>query len=82
MAEEKNPQAEPNNTGPKRMVYKDPETGAQLYGFSQVSLDRIYKLLWVLVIILIVFAIMAGYVLWKVEAYNIVGKYISRCVGV
>lgn len=64
----------------KPLIYEDKETKTKLYGFSNHDIKKIYIAMWVMIVIFIIVIAMAGYVLWKVEAYNIVGKYIARCV--
>lgn len=63
-----------------KMTYKDPITGHIVYGFSQTNLDKIYRLLWVLLIVLIIFGtiflVIVVYVIYKVEAWNIIGKFL------
>ena len=62
----------------KPLIYED--KGTKLYGFSNHDIKKLYVAMWVMIAIFIIMLAMAGYVLWKVEAYNIVGKYISRCL--
>lgn len=70
---------------PDKMIYKDPISGQMLYGFSQTNLDKIYRLLWVLLIVLIIFGtifcVIVIYTIYKIEAWNIVGKFLAALRG-
>ena len=65
----------------RKVVYKDKETGKILYGYSQKNLDKIYKLGWALVILLalglLVFGGLTIYGLYKIERWEIVGKFLQ-----
>lgn len=69
-----------------KMTYKDEKTGEVLYGYSQTNLDRINKLLWALLIVLIIFGsiflVIVLYVLYKIETWNIVGKFLVALRGI
>jgi len=67
---------EKQRSNPPCHVEKD---GTILYGFSNHDIKKIYIAMWIMIIIFIIVIVMAGYVLWKIEAYNIVGKYIAKC---
>lgn len=75
----------PGNVGPKKMRYKDEGTGDIVYGYSQKNLDKIYKLGWAMVILLglafIVFGGLAVYMLWKMQRWDIVGKFLRALRG-
>jgi len=61
----------------KPLVYEDKETKQVLYGFSNYDIKKLYTVLWVLIILLAIGLAILIYVLWKIEAYNIVGKFLS-----
>ena len=60
----------------EKLTYTD-ESGQKLYGYSQVSLDKIHKVLWFLAIIFFAFLILVMFVIWKAMQWRIVGKLIA-----
>ena len=73
MEEERKEEKEQEGPFPEGIVDDD---GNRLYGFSSTHLAQVYKLMWILVVVLVVFLIVLLYIIWKVQKWGIIGKFI------
>ena len=63
-------------TTKKDLTYTD-EDGNKMYGYSQVNLDKIHKVLWFLALIFTMFLALVIFIVWKSMQWGIVGKFID-----
>jgi len=58
------------------LTYTD-ESGKEMFGYSQVNLDKIHRVLWFLVLIFSMFLALLVFIVWKAMQWQIVGKLIT-----
>jgi len=58
------------------LTYID-DSGKEMFGYSQVNLDKIHNVLWFLALIFTMFLALVVFVVWKAMQWRIVGKLIA-----